>query len=239
MNDLVSIIIPVFNHAHTLEACLGTVVWQAYKQPIEVIIVNDGSTDNFQETLENIFDKYPDIKALNPIVINQANLGAPAARNHGFKESHGDYIIFVDADTICSPHMIETMKLALDQNAKASYAYSQFRFGWKKIKSHIFDSALLKQINYIDVTSLIRTKDFVPFDESIKRFQDWDLWLTMLEQDKTGIFIPEILYKKIVRGRKGISNWLPSWFYKLPWKTNTVIDYEQAKRIIFKKHGLA
>ncbi len=238
MNNLVSIVIPVFNHAHTLDNCLGTIVWQAYNQPLELIIVNDGSTDNFDETLAKILNKCPDIKALNPIVINQPNLGAPAARNRGFKEAHGEYIIFVDADTVCHPRMIETMKRVLDQSPQASYAYSQFRFGWKKMKSNIFDSGLLKQMNYIDITSLIRTKDFVPFDESFKRFQDWDLWLTMLRKNKTGVFIPEVLYKKIIWGRKNISSWLPSWFYSLPWKTKKVKEYEEAKKIIQKKHGL-
>lgn len=238
MSGLISVVIPVFNHANTLADCLATVGVQARTQSLELIIVNDGSTDNFHGTLKDILNKYPDIKALKPTVIDQPNLGAPAARNRGFKEVHGEYMIFVDADTICSPQMIETMKVALEKNEQASYAYSQFRFGWKKIKSHIFDTELLKQINYIDVTSLIRTRDFVSFDESIKRFQDWDIWLTMLEQNKTGVFVPQILYKKIVHGRKGISSWLPSWFYKIPWKIKRVTDYDQAKEIIFKKHGL-
>jgi len=238
MNKLISVVIPVFNHAHTLERCLVSIAKQSCVNDLELIIVNDGSTDNFQETIADILNKNSDTKALKPIIINQSNLGAPAARNRGYKEVHGEYVIFVDADTICSPKMIETMKIVLEKNMQASYVYSQFRFGWKKMKGHIFDSQLLKQINYIDVTSLIRTKDFVPFDESIKRFQDWDLWLTMLEQNKIGIFVPQILYKKIVHGRKGISNWLPSWFYNFPWKIKKVIEYEQAKEIILTKHDL-
>ncbi|MFA6423959.1 MAG: glycosyltransferase family A protein [Candidatus Magasanikbacteria bacterium] len=238
MKNLVSIIIPVYNHAHTLEVCLKTISIQDKIFPLELIIVNDGSTDNFQASLEYILQKYPDIKALNPLVIDQINSGAPTARNRGFREAHGEYVIFVDADTVCYSGMIETMKKALDDNQQASYAYSQFRFGWKKMKSHIFDSALLKKLNYIDVTSLIRARDFVPFDESLKRFQDWDLWLTMLKQNKTGVFVPQVLYKKIVRGRKGISSWIPSWFYRLPWKIKKVEDYEKSKQIIFIKHGI-
>lgn len=238
MNALVSIVIPVYNHAHTLKNCLTTVAWQARSQRLELIIVNDGSTDKFKEVLNDFLIHNPEIKALKPIVIDQPNLGAPAARNRGFKEVHGEYVLFLDADTICSPNMISIMKIALENNLQASYAYSQFRFGWKKMKSHVFNIDLLKQTNYIDVTSLIRTKDFVPFDESVKRFQDWDLWLTMLEQNKIGVFVPQVLYKKIVFGRKGMSSWLPSWFYKIPWKIKRVNDYEQAKEIVLKKHGL-
>lgn len=238
MNKLISVVIPVFNHAHTLEKCLISIAQQSCVKDLELVVVNDGSTDSFQETLKDILNKYPGIMALKPIVINQPNLGAPAARNRGFKEIHGEYVIFVDADTVCCPNMIETMKMVLEKNKQASYTYSQFRFGWKKMKSHVFDTDLLKRTNYIDVTSLIRTKDFIPFDESIKRFQDWDLWISMLEQRKIGVFIPQILYKKIVHGRKGISSWLPSWFYKIPWKIKKVIEYEQAKEIISTKHDL-
>ncbi len=238
MKPTVSVIIPVYNHAHTLEDCLGTIVWGAEYCDMQVIIVNDGSTDNFHEALEKVLNKYPAVKDLNPKVIDQPNLGAAAARNRGFKEATGEYVIFVDADTFCYPHMFAEMIERLSAHPDVSYVYSQFRFGWKKMRSRKFDAGALKINNYIDTTSLIRTKDFPGFDESLKRFQDWDLWLTMLEQEKVGIFINTVLYKKIISGRQGMSSWLPSFMYKLPWKSEKVKEYEAAKEIVMKKHGL-
>jgi hypothetical protein len=135
--------------------------------------------------------------------------------------------------------MLIKMLSALQNNPQASYAYSRFKFGWKKMKSHEFEPELLKKINYIDTTSLIRRADFPigGFDESLKRFQDWDLWLTMLVNKKTGVFVPEVLFKKIVNGRRGISSWLPSFIFKLPWKTKKVLEYKKAKEVILKKHN--
>lgn len=78
-----------------------------------------------------------------------------------------------------------------------------------------------------------------PFDTSLKRFQDWDLWLTLLERNKTGVFIPEVLYEKVVGTREGISTWLPCFMYLLPWKSREVKKYEFARQIIAKKHHLS
>ncbi|MFA7653608.1 MAG: glycosyltransferase family A protein [Candidatus Magasanikbacteria bacterium] len=230
-NELISVIIPVYNHAHTLERCLCSVASQTHR-PLEVIVVNDGSTDNFSRVYKNIK------LSLNIKLINQENKGAPAARNRGFKESHGDYIIFWDADVVAKPDMLAKMLAALKNNSQVSYAYSQFQFGWKKIKSNFFDADLLKRVNYIMCTSLIKRVDCPVWDELLKRFQDWDLWLTMLEQNKTGVFVPEVLFKAIVGGRVGISNWLPSFMYKLPWKTKSVKRYEVARETILRKHHL-
>lgn len=233
-SKLISIVIPVYNHAHTLERAVDSVFNQTYR-PLEVIVVNDGSTDNFARAVQRIKINYPNL----PIkVLNQENKGAPAARNAGLKEAKGEYVIFWDADTIGEPFMLEKMVEALEKNAAHSYAYSQFKFGWKIMKSQEFDPVALQKINYIDAGSLIRRSEAIPWDESLKRFQDWDLWLTMLEQKKTGVFIPEVLFRKIVQGRKNISSWLPSFAYKLPWKSKRVRDYEAAREIILKKHGL-
>lgn len=235
MNGVISIIIPVYNHAHTLGGCLDSVVKQQQDLPgvnFEIIIVNDGSTDNFIQVAEQLQKKYT-FK-----LINQENKGAPSARNAGYRESKGELIIFVDADTFCYPKMFKEMCEALEKNPQASYAYSQFRFGWKKMRSREFDRGLLKENNYIDVTSMMRRSDFVFFDESIKRFQDWDLWLSLLEKNKVGIFIKKVLYKKITAGRVGYSSWLPSFMYRLPWKSKKVKEYETAKEILIKKHHL-
>lgn len=230
MNPLISVIIPVYNHAKVLPQTVASVLKQTYR-PLEIIIVNDGSTDNFSEVAKGL----EEVK-----IINQDNKGAPAARNRGLTEAKGEFVIFWDADTLAEPQMLEKMYQALINNSGAAYAYSSFYFGFKKMLSQPFSAEKLKEQNYIDVTALIWRNQAVPFDQNIKRFQDWDLWLTMLEQNKTGIFVPEILYKKIVGGRKGFrySNWLPRFVYKLPWKIKAVKEYEVAREIVLQKHGL-
>ncbi len=232
MNEI-SVIIPVYNHAHTLERSLRTLARQTIVTK-EVIIVNDGSTDDFHEVIKKLKTTLP-VK-----ILEQENKGANAARNFGLQFATGEYIIFWDADTIARPEMLKKMLDALKNNLQASYAYSQYKFGWKTMRSHDFDSVLLQKMNYIDQTSLARRSD-LPVngcDTSLKRFQDWDLWLTMLANKKTGVFIPEMLYKKITWGRKGISAWLPGFMYRLPWKSKRVKEYESARKIIQKKHGI-
>jgi glycosyltransferase involved in cell wall biosynthesis len=231
---LISIIIPVYNHAHTLRAVFASILSQTVKD-IEIIVINDGSTDDFSGAMKNILlnSIYKNLKIK---VIEQENGGAPVARNRGFRESSGEYVIFWDADTIADSNMLQKMLQALQNNPTVSYAYSGFKFGWKIFKSQKFDKEKLKQVNYIDVTSLLRRMDFPGFDESLKKFQDWDLWLNLLQKNKTGVFIPEILYRKIVSGRVGISQWLPKCFYRLPFKTKTVKKYDKWKEIVLNKY---
>jgi glycosyltransferase involved in cell wall biosynthesis len=261
MQPLISVIIPVYNHAYTLKRSLESIFNQTHR-PLEVIIVNDGSTDNFSDVIKTVIPSpVPeqssvqgklDEGSIHFKIITQLNSGAPAARNNGFANSKGKYVIFWDADTFAHPQMLQKMFDALQKHPQAAYAYSRFKFGWKRIKSEPFDADKLKKLNYIDVTSLIRRSALSspffqegaggvadgPFDTSLKRFQDWDLWLTMLEQGKTGVFVPEVLYEKVVGDREGISTWLPSFMYQLPWKTKQVKKYESAKEIIVKKHRL-
>jgi len=236
MADLVSVIIPVYNHAGILKLSLNSVLNQTHR-PLEVIVVNDGSTDDFESEIKDIIldHRYDEI---NIKVINQKNKGAPSARNRGFAESSGRFVIFWDADTIGEPSMIRKMLRALVENAGAAYAYGGFKFGWKKFKSNVFSADALKQNNFIDVTSLIRREYFTGFDETLKRFQDWDLWLTLLEKNNTGIFVPEILYKKVVGNRAGISRWLPKFAYSLPFKWRVKDDYQAKKAVVLEKHGL-
>ncbi len=229
MPPLVSIIIPVFNRPEVFERSLASALEQTYSN-IEIIVVDDGSNPSI--TIEN--------KRVQ--LFHQANKGAPAARNFGFSKSSGEYVIFWDADVMADSRMIEKMVVALENNPAASYAYSDFYFGKKKMPARPFDANCLRKVNFITTISLIRREDFPGFDESIIKFQDWDLWLTMLQKNKTGVYVPEYLF--LVERGGTMSTWLPSWAYCAPWKWlpgiwNTVKNYEKGKKIIIEKHGLS
>lgn len=231
----ISVIIPAYQHAKELPDCLESLFTQTFK-PFEIIVVNDGSTDNTSEVLD--LYKNQGVK-----IIKQENSGANAARNRGFDESSGDFVIFCDADIVMRPDCLEKMAEALEKNPNASYAYSSFKFGFKIFKLWPFDGDKLKMMPYIHTSSLIRRAHFPRFDEKIRRLQDWDLHLTMLEKGHTGVWIPEILFT--VKPRKnGMSEWIPSFFYKIPWPilgfTPTAIKkYRSAEENIKKKHNLA
>ena len=231
MHDLISIIIPVYNHEAELRRALDSIFVQTYKN-VEVIVVNDGSEKPLQLTNYNLQ------------LLNQENKGAPAARNRGLKEAKGEYVIFWDADVVAEPDMLQKMHHVLYIHPEASYVYSDFYFGKRLMKAQKFSPEDLKQNNFIHSTSLIRTEalEGVTWDESLKRFQDWDLWLTLLKKEKIGIYIPEVLFKVTPR-ESGISTWLPSFAYKKPFRflpgfAKRVGEYEEKKEIVMKKHGL-
>ncbi len=223
---MISVIIPVYNAEKTLKQCLESIFRQTNSE-IEIIAVNDGSIDDSLAILRQYADR---IK-----IINQSNAGAPTARNAGFKESRGEQVIFCDADVIMSPKMLEKMSVALDENPAAAYAYSSFRFGFKKFRLWPFDAIKLRQMPYIHTTSLIRREFFSGFDESLKKFQDWDLWLTILERGGEGVWLDEVLFA--VKSGGTMSAWLPKISYRLPW-LKTVRQYDEAKEIIKKKHKI-
>ncbi len=232
---MISIIIPVYNQAQKLKKTLISIVNQT-QTDWELIIVNDGSKDN-PETIFTEFSKTVEV-ANKFLFINQDNQGAPAARNRGLKEAHGDYILFCDADAELKPEALELLLKALVDNSQASYAYSSFMWGNKLFKVGPFDAEKLKQGPYIHTMSLIRRSDLPigAWDEKIKKFQDWDLWLTMLESGKTGIWINQVLFKIAPGGT--ISSWLPSFAYRFFPFLKAVKKYNEAMAIIKQKHEL-
>lgn len=239
MNDqpLVSIVIPVWNHARELARSLESLKRQSYPS-LEGIIVDDGSTDNPRAVVE---------AAQTPFPVHftrfEANRGAAAARNEGAKTASGTYLLFVDADAVLVPHAIQLMVETLRAHPDASFVYSSFRFGWKRFPSRPFDAEALRRGPYIHTTSLLRRNAFSGFDESLKKLQDWDLWLTIVERGGVGVWIPEELFRLSV-GRKGMSRWLPSFFHRLPWEwvgwmPTELKNYRHWERVVKEKYGIA
>ena len=100
-NSFISVIIPVYNAEKTLKRCLDSIITQTYHN-YEIIIVNDGSTDNSEKI---IFETYYD----NPKIhyIFQENAGVSAARNTGIRKSIGEYLCFIDSDDYVEEKYIE------------------------------------------------------------------------------------------------------------------------------------
>ncbi|MBI4458390.1 glycosyltransferase family 2 protein [Candidatus Uhrbacteria bacterium] len=229
----ISIIIPTYQHAREIGLCLESIYRQTFKN-YEIIVVNDGSTDDTLEVLK------PHASRIS--LIDQENRGGNAARNRGFDASKGEFVIFCDADVVMRPDFLERLLETLEKNPKASYAYASFRFGWKTFRLWPFDADTLRRMNYIHTTSLIRRPHFPRFDESIRKLQDWDLWLTMLGRGHVGVWVPEMLFS-VIPHKGGISTWVPGIFYRIPWRrlglrVPSVEKYLAAEKIVKAKHGL-
>lgn len=106
----VSIIVPIYNDEKYIKQCLDSILEQTYTN-IELIIINDGSTDNSQNIIEEYKNKFLEIK-----IINQPNSGVSYARNIGLNNATGEYIMFVDSDDIIAKDYIKQMMDILKKN---------------------------------------------------------------------------------------------------------------------------
>ena len=109
-SPLVSVIITCFNHAHYLPQAIESVLEQDYKD-VEVVVVDDGSTDNTRSVASRYDVKY----------VYQQNQGLSAARNTGIDKSAGDYLVFLDADDWLLPKALSTNLKYLQRNKEIAF----------------------------------------------------------------------------------------------------------------------
>jgi len=139
------------------------------------------------------------------IIVNDYAGGAPQKRNAGFEKSTQPFVFFCDDDILLRKDSLENLFKLLEKHPDKAYAYTGYHGivlhphthpmrGNFKIPSIPFNGERLKQGNFISTMSLIRRECLPkpkPFDESLKRLQDWDLWLTMLANGHEGIMLPD------------------------------------------------
>ena len=125
IRQLISIIIPAYNASSTIEECLNSVFSNQTKYNYEVLVIDDGSTDQTYILLDEYKQKH---KIDNLKVIHQKNRGFSGARNRGIDEAKGEFFIFLDSDDVLSPHAIEKlMNTMLDKQFDiVEGAYYQF-----------------------------------------------------------------------------------------------------------------
>jgi glycosyltransferase involved in cell wall biosynthesis len=180
---LVSVVIATYNMAQYLPKAIDSVLAQTWKN-LELIVVDDGSTDNTAEVMEP-FKSDPRVRYLPT-----ENQGQPRAKNHGLNEAKGDFIAFCDADDLWSPKKL-AIQMPFFQDSQVGVVYSEVSY----IDQN--GAPLEKNIPYDrysgQVTEQLVVKNFVPFgtavirracvekngafDEDLPMGIDWDLWL--------------------------------------------------------------
>ncbi len=155
-----SVIIPLHNKSNYIKKCVQSVFNQTYRD-YEVIIVDDGSTDDSLQIIQRIYRSYEK----NLSIIVQNNLGVSSARNNGVKISKNDYLAFLDADDWWDEHFLERMKILIEKCPEASLFGCNYYYV-KNGKNRLDNKGLSKNftMNYIDYISLYSSRFIVPFN---------------------------------------------------------------------------
>lgn len=179
-----SVIVPVYNASSYIKRCIDSILRQTF-QEFELIVVNDGSTDNSLDILRSILPQKENIK-----LYSQSNQGVSATRNYGISLSKGKYVTFIDSDDYIEPSFIETL-LATISEEKYDLVMSgtSYRQDGLEIKTVTFSNdvwtteELADKYNYIDSTTSIHGKLYkkeiidkynLKFDTSMSFAEDRD-----------------------------------------------------------------
>lgn len=187
----VTVIIPCYNSGATVAQTVASVQAQTWQQ-VEIVVVDDGSTDPAT------------IAVLNALIgirlVRQQNAGLPAARNAGFAVATGDYLLPLDADDWLEPNAIEALLFALKENPSASFAYSHLQLEGEAcgvlVKSYnFFEQLFLNQMPY----SLLIPRPVVEavggYDESMRQgYEDWEFNIRLGAKGYYGVVVPMPLF---------------------------------------------
>lgn len=192
----VSIIIPCYNQGKYVAEAINSALRQTFKD-IEIVGVNDGSTDNSVEIIKSFENKYKNFIFLN----NEENRGVIYSRNFAIKNCNGTYILPLDADDIIEPTYVEKAVKILDNNPNIGIVYCKAKiFGnydkYWNLKP--FNKSDILYENCIFCSAIFRKSDFIKiggYNNNMKYgCEDYDLWLSFIEQGLEVFQINEILF---------------------------------------------
>ena len=207
MNELVSIIMPVYNREKTIRRAVDSVLKQTYAN-FELIIVDDGSADDSVKIVEQYSDSRIKLIRL------ESNQGANAARNIGIKNASGEYIAFQDSDDEWYHNKLEMQMAKFKTKCDAVFCpyilvdgTSRKMYGFEYDNSYSMNDQLketLKKYNVIGTPTLILKKktleDVGLFDETLPRLQDYELVLRIIKKYTFG-YVPEVLVNAYREGK--------------------------------------
>jgi glycosyltransferase involved in cell wall biosynthesis len=227
-NNLVSVIIPHYNHGAFIEEAVESVYASNYAN-IELIIIDDSSSEiNSLEKLELIKIKYSEVK-----IITQTNSGPSVAKNRGAEHAQGQYLFFLDADNIIFPHYISDAVQILEKNTEVAMVYADYECFGEISEIHysgICQEYMLPIGNSIDNCVLIRKKVFCSiggFDINLSKLglEDWELWINLKKNNYHFYYLNKVYFR-----------------YRVTSNSRTEVSanpkLEEIKSYIFSKHSL-
>lgn len=210
----VSIVIPTFNRALFIERAVRSVLAQTYSD-IEVVVVDDGSTDDTKTVLTSLAREDVRVRCL----YHRTNRGANAARNTGCYVASGEYIAFLDSDNEWLPSKLELQMEVFEQsnsNNRIGVVYCGFRVIypdqhffdiWPRYRGDVYEVSLKQWL--ADSSTLVVRKDILEkvgyWDERIRAYQEWDMCIRLARTAHFD-FVPQILVRYYRHSSHRISN---------------------------------
>jgi glycosyltransferase involved in cell wall biosynthesis len=196
---ILSIIIPCYNLGRYLYEAVESALNQTIAN-VEVIIVDDGSTDRYTQLACDVLSQHARVQLLR-----QENRGLPAARNAGIRKAQATYICCLDADDRLMPTFLEHALNMLESDPQVGFVscfYREFDERAGVVQHPTCDLPEMLWINRAMVASLFRRTAWEQaggYCETMRGMHDWDLWIGMLEAGYHGQIIPEVLFEYRVR----------------------------------------
>jgi len=227
----VSVLVSIHNYERFVLDALTSAL-SSDEVDIELVIVDDASTDTSVATVKTFMEERPD--AAITLVEQRINTGVQRARNHAFGHVRAPYVFVLDADNLVYPRGIAKLVRALEHDERAGYAYGLLeRFSGERsidlMNTHSWDAARLAEEHYIDAMALIRTDawrsvgGYVTEQALELGWEDYDLWLSFAMAGMHGAYVREIVGRYRIHGVSSL--------------TTTTLDTELLRRRLQERHA--
>jgi len=195
LEPAVSVVVTCHNLGQFLDEAVDSVLTQSF-QDFEIVIVDDGSTDDATRHMLATYSK-PRTK-----VLRIDNRGLPAARNVGVAHTAGRYLTMLDADDCFEPTLLERSVATLEEHPEIAFVSHWFRtFGdesWEWCPTSCNFPDLLDH-NTVNGSAMVRRSSFLAiggYDERMRAgCEDWDFWISLVEKGFEGTILPEFLFR--------------------------------------------
>jgi glycosyltransferase involved in cell wall biosynthesis len=202
----VSVIIPSYNSGHFVTEAIDSILSQTFKE-FEILVIDDGSTDNTKEVLEAYGDKIR--------YLPKKNGGVSSARNFGIENAKGKYIAFLDADDVWMPEKLEKQVDLMEANREIGLCYA----ATQKVDAELnylssipantykdYTESLLLNLNIVagSCSSAMARREILEqtdgFDSKFTTYADWEFWLRLSLLTKFAPVTEELVKYRVVKG---------------------------------------